>query len=651
MREMPLWLFFAACGSSPPDLVLVTLDTTRRDAVGAYGGPPTPGVDSLAAEGVVYAEARTVVPLTIPAHASLMTGRWPTSTGVRDNIDLRLPASEVTLAEVLTERGYDTGAAVGALMLGPTGGFEQGFSWVDVPLGVERPGDEVVDAALAWLARDHGQQPIFLWVHLYDPHAPYVPHTSGVPHGGTGAGGLEPYLGEVAFADAQIGRLLTALRARDRWSETGVVVVADHGEGRGDHGEREHGALTFASTTAVPLVTRPPGSTVHSVVEKPVSIVDVMPTMLAWASVPLPPTVDGHRLDAPASPVFVESHYLAHHLGWAPIDVQVDAEGSVVRTNRVRRYDDAEHLLTGPAGELPPSFLAHFDSAPVHPHSGGTDPASTPAMLQSLGYLDTTAPGRRVDIDPIDGIAAYEAMKDVGQALARGDEAAALAALVTVRATDPDGPTTRLLAVGLRGRADPSGALREARAIVQDWPSAEARATLGELLARAGELEEAGPYLQEAARGRTLTPGQMGLLGLALAEREDPAARDWLVRSLSAEPDQRLLRAALGRIALHAGAPDEALAWLVDEIDRYPPAVDARKALVEALLALERWPQAVEALDALDVLRAPDAGSEFGRALALHRLGDEPGSRKALAACLRRESPPPVCERAARGRW
>ncbi len=640
MLPMPLWLLLYACGR-PPDLVLVTLDTTRRDAIGAYGGQATPGIDSLAAEGVRYAEARTTVPLTIPAHASLMTGRWPTSTGVRDNSDLRLPASEVTLAEVLAQRGYDTGAAVGAQLLGPTSGFDQGFLWFDAPVDVERRGDAVVDAALGWLAGDHHGAPLFLWVHLYDPHFPYEPP----------AAGGDPYLGEVAFADAQIGRLLAALRARSEWADTGIVVVADHGEGRGDHGEREHGALAFASTTGVPLIARPPGGMAPRVEQEPVSTVDVMPTLLSWAGIPVPPGVDGRRLDEPGSPVFVESHYLANHLGWAPIDVQVDARGSLVRTTRLRRYDPLDQAIAGPVGEPSPAYLAHFAASPSGSGPVAPGPAPTVAMLQSLGYLGSAAPGRHADIDPIDGIAAFESIRDIGQALARGEEPAALAGLATLRATDPDGPMTRLLTVAMRGRSDPEGALPEARAIVRDWPSAEARATLGEILAHTGRLAEAAPYLSEAATEIPPTPGQMGLLGLALAERGDPAAADWLERALSAQPDQRLLRGALGRIALRAGAPADAVTWLEDEIVRYPPAVDARKSLVEALLALKRWPQALDALDGLDRVRPVDAGSEYGRAVALRHLGDARGAERALAACLKRPAPPEACRAAANGHW
>ncbi len=646
---MPIWplalALLPACARSP-DLVLVTIDTTRRDAVGAYGGPSTPGIDGLAAEGVRYAEARTTVPLTIPAHASLLTGRWPTSTGLHDNSDLRLPASEHTAAEILSEQGYDTGAAVGAQILGAGSGFEQGFAWFDGPSTPERRADAVVDKALGWLATDHHDHPVFLWVHLYDPHAPYDPPAGFGP-------AADPYLGEVAFADSQIARLLAALRARPEWGHTGIVIVADHGEGRGDHGEREHGALAFASTTAVPLIAHAPGETLARVEKNPVSTIGILPTMLSWAGVALPDTVDGHVLDEPASPVYVESEYLAHHLGWSPIHAAVDGKGTLVQTTRVRRYDPTDNPLASPTLGPPPAFLAHFSppSSPV-PANASTPPgATTSVMLQSLGYLDATAPGRHANIDPIDGIAAYEAIKDVGRALAEGDEQTAAAGLATLRATDPDGPMTRLLAVGLQSRHDPEGALPEARAIALAWPSPEARATLGELLAHTGRLKEAAPYLAEAATELPPTPGQMGLLGLALAENGDPKAADWLERSLSAKPDQPLLRAALGRIALKAAAWDEAETWFQQEIQRYPPAVDARKSLVEALLALQRWNEALVALDELDAVRPPDGGSEFGRALALHHLHDAAGASRALARCLKRPSPPAACTSAAKGTW
>jgi len=634
-------LLLAAC-TRTPDLVLVTLDTTRRDSLGAYGGPPSPTFDRLADGAARYDDAYTVVPLTIPAHAALLTGRWPTSTGIHDNDDHVLAPEETTMAEVLSEAGYDTAAFVGARMLGHDWGFDQGFATFDAPTTPERRADAVVDAALAWLAADHHGKPIFLWVHLYDAHAPYDAPVdpAGPPPP------ADPYLAEVAYADRQLGRLFTALEARKGWDRAGFVIVGDHGEGRGDHGEREHGALTFASTTNVPLLVRAPGGSAGTEVDQVVSTIDLLPTMLSWTSVRLPPGVDGIRLGPEPSPAFVESHYLARHLGWSPIDGYVEPAGTWLRTNRMRRFDRTEAELPT-AMPLTDTFDRHYAAPSVAPAPQG--PADLSA-LAALGYLDATV-DRHVAIDPIDGIGGYEALKDAAAALAAGDEPAATAALAIARATDPDGPAVRLLAVGLHGRSDPAGALPEAQALLRDAPSARARATVSELLARTGQLQAAAPYLRDAARELPPDARQMGLLGLALADAHDKAATDWLQRSLTANPDQPLLRAALGRIALEADSPAAAVGWLQDEVDRFPPALDARKALVQALLGTGRWSEALTALNELDALRPPDSGSAFARAVALHHLGDDVGARKALTTCLAAKPTPAVCTRAAAGRW
>lgn len=624
-------LALAAC-ASPPDLVLVTLDTTRRDAIGAYGGPPTPTLDALAAEGIRFDRATTVAPLTLPAHASLLTGRWPTSTGVRDNGDAVLAASEHSLAERLAAAGYDTGAAVGARLLGADWGFAQGFDWYDAPRTLERPAAAVVDAALGWLAaRPEG--PIFLWVHLYDPHSPH-PEVPG-----------DPYLAEVAEADAQLGRLFAALRARPGWARTGVVVLADHGEGRGDHGEREHGALVFASTTAVPLILRPPGGGAPGVDPDPVSIVDVMPTLLGWAGLEAE-GMDGQPLDAPPRPVFVESHQLARHLGWAPLEGLVDAEGAWTRSS-VLYHHDREDRLIATGGEAPAALEAHYAAPAPAGSAPGLDQL---AALQGLGYL-AGGTGRRAEVDPIAGIAGFEALREAARSLAAEDLAGAAAAIAVAKAVDPAGPALRLLEVALRARTDLAGALAEAEALYREAPSPRVRATLGELLLRAGRPTEALPHLKAANAELPPDARGMGLYGLALAASGEAQAADLLERALSADPTQPLLRGARGRLLLRAGDPAGAIPWLEEEIARHPPASDARKALVEARLAAGHWREALAAVEALEAARPPDAGSAFARAVALHRLGDEAGAAKALARCLRSRPPPEPCRAAARGIW
>jgi choline-sulfatase len=269
---------------SGANLLLVTLDTVRADHLGCYGyaAAETPALDRLAAEGVRFAHASAPAPLTLPSHTTLLTGLLPPHHGARSNGVRGLAGGTPTLATLLAGAGYRTAAFVAAFVLDHRFGLERGFevyddeierpanaSWL---LEAERPGDQVVDRALAWLERED-PRPFFLWVHLYDAHAPYDPAS---PYRERHPG--RPYDGAIAFADAQVGRLLAALGRRGLAAGTVVAVVADHGESLGEHGELTHGLLLYEPALAVPLLLRAPGLGPRSVAT-PVSTVDLAPTL------------------------------------------------------------------------------------------------------------------------------------------------------------------------------------------------------------------------------------------------------------------------------------------------------------------------------------------------------------------------------------
>ena len=255
-----LVLLLAACNRTPPpapiqkpNVLLITVDTLRADRVGRG---LTPALDELAARGTRFTAARSTAPLTLPSHASIMTGTLPPENGVR--VNGAALATRPTLARSFKDAGYQTGAFVGAYVLDRRFGLSGGFDTYDdrvqrdpsgaARLEAERRGDIVVDAALKWLGGRSGT-PFFAWVHLYDPHAPYNP-----PQEFLAKAGGKPYDGEVAFADAQVGRLVDFLRSSGQIDRTIVVVTGDHGEGLGDHGEETHGMLAYDSTLRVPLI-------------------------------------------------------------------------------------------------------------------------------------------------------------------------------------------------------------------------------------------------------------------------------------------------------------------------------------------------------------------------------------------------------------
>jgi choline-sulfatase len=357
------WILLAVVGGcalpekppAPLGILIVTLDTTRADYLSAYGSGPawTPNLERLAADGVVFEQAMTVAPLTLPAHCSLFTGLLPTRHGVRDNAGGSLPAHHQTLAEVLKRRGFETAAFVGSVVLRTGRGLEAGFDTYndgiteDRPAaggGLQRTADRVVDEAVAWLEGLRGTS-FFLWVHLYDPHAPYDP-----PEPFRTAYGDDLYAGEIAFADAQIGRLLEVLDRRRVLDRTAVVIAGDHGESLNEHGENTHGIFIYQNVIRVPLILRVAGVSPRRVPEV-TRLVDVMPTVLELVGAPTPAT-DGVSLVAALTggattldlEAYSESLY-PERFGWSRLQSLRDGRFKLIEAPRPELYD----LETDPA--------------------------------------------------------------------------------------------------------------------------------------------------------------------------------------------------------------------------------------------------------------------------------------------------------------
>ena len=330
--------------SPPAGVVIVTLDTTRADHLSVYGYQDVslPHIERLAAGGVVFDQAMSVGALTLPAHTSLFTGLLPPAHGVRDNSGPGLADAHVTLAEILRARSFRTGAFVGSAVLDAGRGLSQGFDHYGgvIPAsgatGLQRRGDDVIGDALAWLGGIEAG-PFLLWVHLYDPHRPYDPPPPfDAMH--------DPYVGEIAFADAQIGRLLRALDARALTERTIVIVVGDHGESRGEHGERDHGVFLYQNVVRVPLIVRAPGIPAGRIADV-VRLTDIMPTVLDLLTVPAP-QADGASLASALhrrSPVgerevYAESLY-PRHLGWSPLFALRSGRYKLIDAPRPELYD------------------------------------------------------------------------------------------------------------------------------------------------------------------------------------------------------------------------------------------------------------------------------------------------------------------------
>jgi hypothetical protein len=325
--------------------LLVTLDTTRADAVGAYGGAPrvTPHVDRLAREGITYAVAYSVAPLTLPAHASMLTGLYPPRHGVRADEPAALPEAAVTLAEAARAEGLETAAFVASRLLSQGTGIDQGFDTWDEPEREALGAEEVGLRAARWLrARSKPGSRFFLWVHFFDPHLPW-----DAPGPFLEQAGGDPYLAEVARADAALGLLVEELRTLGLLERTAIAVVGDHGEPRGEHGERTHGHFVYEAALRVPFVIRPPAGGVGSERRRSAdrgvaSVVDVAPTLAhAMGLGPLVAS-DGIDLLAGAIPaersVYFECQYGFLSLGWSPLAGWADARAKYVHSSEPELY-------------------------------------------------------------------------------------------------------------------------------------------------------------------------------------------------------------------------------------------------------------------------------------------------------------------------
>lgn len=553
-------LVSGACSRGPErprSVVIVSLDTVRADRLGCHGRADagTPRLDALAARGARFERAMTPTPLTLPAHASLLTSRLPLRHGVRHNEIHALPEAATTLAEALRGAGLRTGSFVGTAVLSPKHGLGQGF---DAHTGVEpAPGAAFVMAersaadvnrdVLGWLD-GLGGEPYFAFVHYMEAHAPYAP-----PEPERTRFAADPYQGEIATLDRAVGELLDGLAARGLADSTLVVVVADHGEGLGEHGELSHGAFLYESTLHVPMIVAGPGVEPAQAIATPVSLVDVMPTVLDALDVPQPADLDGVSLWATLSrgspaaadrPLYAETFMGRIDFGWSELRAIRRGEWKYVEAPRPELYD-----LAADPGEERDAFAAETaraESLRDALHAAMTAEGSGPApdwpelsaaereALQSLGYVSGSHAGATPSTlpDPKDRIEDLAALqRGIGAAgSGRLDEAEReLRPLVAARPEMIEARVSLLGVLVKRGLDDEAMALaqeglRQAAAL----PAGEAMASrlhleLARLHLREGRAPEAAAEFEHAVAGPQIpeTHLTLAVLYLDLGRRDD----------------------------------------------------------------------------------------------------------------------------------
>jgi arylsulfatase A-like enzyme/Tfp pilus assembly protein PilF len=485
----------------PPSILLVTLDTTRADSIGPDENKvPTPSFDRIAGRGLRFRSAYAAVPETLPSHASLLTGLYPAFHGIHQN-GLTLPASVPTIAEKLHGAGYRTSAFVSAFVLARHVGLARGFDVYDdaMPHGKEeRSGRETTDAAIADL-RSSAAEPRFMWVHYYDAHYPYEP-----PEPYRTQYAASPYLGEIASIDHELGRLFDAWDAA-AGSNSAVVLVADHGEGLGDHGEEQHGTLLYQSTMHVPLVISGPG--VKAGVDgDPVSTRRVFYTMLDWAGLGGQQSL--RRADD--GPVLGEAMKPFLDYGWQPQVMAVDGTRKAIEAGRLEAYDLAadpgETHDLGTGANLPAAMRKAIDDYPRPSteiaRSFDSLDADARSRLASLGYVGGgAAPVVRKDAPrPVDMMPLRATIERASGLFASADYRRAIPLFEKIRAADPGNlDATLRLAVsesmtGNKARAE--ALFAEAKNVAPD--SSDVDVYLGLHYAHYKDVARAEPLLEEA---------------------------------------------------------------------------------------------------------------------------------------------------------
>jgi len=627
------WLRARPAVSREPGLsvLLITIDTLRADAVGAYGKASalTPWMDRLAAAGLRFDDAHAHNVVTLPSHANILSGRYPLDHGVRDNSGFRFPAGLETMATLLEARGYATGAFVSAFPLDSRFGLGRGFdvyedSFVDAQarpafLEQERRGAETVDLARRWLELQ-ADRPLFCWVHIYEPHSPYEPAD---PFASRFRG--DPYQGEVAAADAALGPLLEPLLAQAGKGRTLVVLTADHGEALGEHGEATHGIFAYEATLRVPLILYQPRLFAPRVESEPARHVDLLPTILDALALPVPAGLPGRSLlslaaGAPGSAAttsYFEALSGELNRGWAPLHGVIHDGKKYVELPIPELYD----LRSDPreATNLAAAQPRRLDAmravlAPLRAADRGVSrrPESAEARerLKSLGYVSGgtgPAKARHTEEDDPKRLIALDAMlQEVVGLYSAGDLRSALLRCRELVRLRPGMAISLLHLAQLERESGDLPAAIDAlqRALVRSPDDTTILSLLGAHLTQAGRAREAVDALEAAARSDEPDVEVLIARGLALAKagRVQEALAS-LARAREVNPSNAMVLVNVGTVHLMGGDPERAREAFEAALLQNPRVARAHSSLGFVLAesgrveeAAEHWRQAI-ALD------------------------------------------------------
>ncbi len=585
-------------GVEKPNVILITLDTTRADHLACYGYPEvkTPHLDSLAGRGVLFEQAATTSPLTLPAHCSILTGMYPTYHGVRINGNTALNEEQTTIAEVLSAQGYECGAFIGAFVLDGRWGLNQGFQHYDdqfdlkkykhLDLGaVQRPGDQVMDAALSWL-EEQKNAPFFAWIHLYDPHTPYEPPEPYLSeYGPRGLVGL--YDGEIAFMDEQIGRCTDWLERNGLSKNTVLILVGDHGEGLGSHGEGTHGYYIYDYAIHVPLIIVTPFEHLRGVrVSSQVRVVDIFPTLMETTAVTAPAETHGRSLlplmfqpqKKEESFAYAESMSPNLQFGWSSIHSLRTTVYKYIDTPRAELYDltrdaDEQTNLLSQHPDMVRKMKAELDRLMTETSRGAPTPQAanldkeTMERLSALGYIGAPVAAKKASgeagalADPKDKLPVFQAVTAAGELVLEQKYAEAAERL--------------------------ESALREEPMIPQ------ALLVLSTCYVELGRTEEAKAKLELVLKEDPENiPALISMANILLDERKDDDVIALCRQTLSLDERNTQAHMLIGEIYLGRLMHSEALPHLERAVEIQPKVARSRLTLGACLLGLKQYARA-----------------------------------------------------------
>ena len=585
-----------------PNVILLTLDTLRADHLACYGYSDvrTPNIDSLARRGVLFEQAVTNSPLTLPAHCSILTGMYPTYHGVRINGNTALNDEQMTIAEVLSAQDYQCGAFIGAFVLDGRWGLKQGFQHYDdqfdlkkykhIDLGaVQRPGNEVIDAALDWL-EEQKSTPFFAWIHLYDPHTPYEPPEPYLSeYGPRGLAGL--YDGEIAFMDEQIGRCLSWLEDNGLDESTILILVGDHGEGLGSHGEGTHGYFIYDYAIHVPLIIVTPFEVLGGVrVSSQVRVVDIFPTLMEIAAVIPPAETHGRSLlplmfrpqKKEDGFAYAESMSPNLQFGWSSLHSLRTTQYKYIDTPKAELYDltrdPGEHTnLLRQYPDIAREMKDTLDRLMEETSRGAPTPQAanldkeTIEKLSALGYIGAPVATKKASgeagplADPKDKFPVFQAITAAGAMVLEQKYSEAVVKLESALQEEPMIPQALLVL---------------SACYVELGRTEEAKAKLDLLLKENPEN----------------IPALISMANILLEERKDEDVIALCKQALSLDERNSQAQMLIGEIYLGQLKYSEALPYLEKGVDIQPKVTRSRLTLGACLLGFKQYDRAEKEL-------------------------------------------------------